>query len=264
MRRRGFVHNKWRATAFLLIAVAVFGTGVSQAAPKPARRVAKPSSRPKPTTPTTTMIARPCGATTFPRQPEDGLAFTQDVDGDGVFDLTVANSLRSELRVAFSGGPEVAIPLPSAAGGRISVWTLKAPWDPKVFVLRWLMASSGFSLESHVVFRREGCRFVKLPFASDPTALTTNVSRTFGSIGSGRGIVDSLRCDGNDIFRVRHSTIWTSFSTFTTTVWKWQYSYTSSGFQLVKVFEEETKIDVPGEYVPVGSNCFTDESSLFL
>jgi hypothetical protein len=56
------------------------------------------------------MIARPCGATTLPRQPENGLAFTQDVDRDGVFDLTVANSIRSELRVAFSDGPEVAIP----------------------------------------------------------------------------------------------------------------------------------------------------------
>jgi hypothetical protein len=259
------VRNKRKATALVLIALFVTATGVSRAAPKAPRRVAKPSVRPKPSTTTTTMLARPCGATTLPALPLDGLAFAQDIDRDGALDLTVTNPVRREFRVAFSAGPEVTIPLPDAAGGKIYLATYRVPWDPKAFALLWIMTSSGFYVQTVTVFRRDGCLLTKLPFPSEPPTIVTSVSRSFMSIGASKGIVDAgLRCDGEDIFRVRHMTTWSSYSIFTTTVWKWQYSYTPAGFGLLKAFDVETQTHDSDNYVPIGRDCFTDRLSLLI
>jgi hypothetical protein len=260
--RGGIVGKRQKATLIILTALIVAAMGVSQAAPKATRRVAKGSLRPKLAKRTP---ARPCAATTLPALPGDGPAFAQDIDRDGVLDLTVTNPTRRELRVAFSNGPELVIPLEDAQGGRVHLGSYAVPWDPKAFALRWLMSSSGFYIETLQIFRRDKCILTNLPFPSDPPTVKNQTSRFFMAIGSSKGVQDDgLRCDGNDIFRVRHSTTWTSFSIFTTTIWKWQYSYTPTGFGLLKTYEIETQTDVSGDYVPIGKDCFTNPLHLLI
>lgn len=169
----------------LLVALALAGASDARAKVKSKSRPKPPTSTraaiPTTTTPTATTPPTPtraCGARTIPAEPGDTPAMSIDIDHDGQDDLVVINWSKQQFRVAFSGGPETAFPLPPFGGGLASAALLRAPSRMGLFAVSVTISSSGFAGTGGAVFSRSRCTVAAVTLDGAPLILSNQRSKS--------------------------------------------------------------------------------------